>query len=434
MDNCRFFAGGNTADGFVSFFPYVLPTAECNHMYYIKGGPGVGKSNMMKQIGLQMEEKGCYVEYFDCSGDPDSVDGITISAHNRSGENVKIGFIDATAPHSYDPVVPGARDTLVSLGDYLDESALEPYQDEIQGLVNRCSVIYRQSYAYLNATGSVLQAMRQYEWNAGEVRKFVNELFLQNEFHANLSLTTTSPKPVTIPIRHLFAEAYTHKGFISHLDTLPCQKIFLFDLPIGVSANPLLQAILEEMLAQHIEVIALHDPLQPSLLKHLYLPKQQALFKSLFSEDRFLESGISAEEGMRKKSSIFAEEGMRKKSSIFAEEEICKNLNISAEAGMFKESCISAEKVSVHVKHYATNHFIESGLLKSTAISLGEVFDGKVCEQLYKQLTECAIQHLRLAKTAHDELETYYVKNMDFSGWQMKLDSILHTLYNQIDK
>ncbi len=376
MGISRYFAGGNTADGFVSFFPYILPATKCNHMYYIKGGPGVGKSSMMRQIGELMELKGYTVEYFDCSGDPDSIDAITISTTDRNGQNVKIGFIDATAPHSYDPVVPGARDTLISLGDYLDEVALEPYQNEIQGLVNKCSAIYRQCYAYLNAAGSVLRTCQQYEWNDRAVRAFANELLLkyvvqERESQENMSENTLSTTDKMAAPRHLFAEAYTHKGFISHLESLPCVETIAFDVPIGQSADKLLSALLDEMLMRGIEVIALHEPLRPALLAHLYLPKQEILFTS--------------------------SPAYRDKISL---KDLCQpNANVKG------------------------------------SICDAETFDAEAFNaELYEQLIEQAIQQLRHAKAAHDELETYYVKNMDFENWQKKLDDILQEIYNQIGR
>lgn len=380
MGNCRFFAGGNTADGFVSFFPYILPATECDHMYYVKGGPGVGKSSTMKQIGALMEQKGCFVEYFDCSGDPDSVDGITITKKNSGGHNIKIGLIDATAPHSYDPAVPGARDTLVSLGDFLDENALASHKYEIQELANECSAIYRQCYAYLNAAGSVLRTTLQYEWKNGVVRKAVNELLEQSELLPHTSEMVTNDITVQqggTPVRHLFAEAYTYKGFLSHLNTLQCDQTFVLIAPIGQSADFLLQVILDELMLLHVEVIALHEPLRPTLLSHLYLPKQRVLFTS---DSGFTDHSTSTVE-------------------IFTE----------------------SNKLLVH-------DLRQSGLLQPGIVTRGEAFD----EELFQKLTECAIKQLQSAKAAHDELETYYVKNMDFAGWKMKLDTITQAIYNQI--
>ena len=43
----------------------------------------------------------------------------------------------------------------------------------------------------------------------------------------------------------------------------------------------------------------------------------------------------------------------------------------------------------------------------------------------YDELIEYAIHQMKSAKKAHDELETYYVKHMDFDGVAEKLNDIL---------
>ena len=70
----RYFLGGNTASGFVSFYGQFCRGPE-DFLWVIKGGPGCGKSSFMKAIGKAAEQAGLDVEYVLCSGDPDSVDG-----------------------------------------------------------------------------------------------------------------------------------------------------------------------------------------------------------------------------------------------------------------------------------------------------------------------------------------------------------------------
>ena len=121
----RYFAGGNTSQGFCTRFDHILPKEQQKRMCYIKGGPGVGKSSLMKAVGKAAESAGLRVEYFYCSSDPESLDGVAIPEKGAA-------LMDGTAPHVYDPVLPGARDTLVSLGDFLDEKSLRASLEELQ--------------------------------------------------------------------------------------------------------------------------------------------------------------------------------------------------------------------------------------------------------------------------------------------------------------
>ncbi|MCS4455740.1 hypothetical protein JTT01_05220 [Clostridium botulinum] len=46
----HFFAGGNTAEGFYSLFNNIIDINNANRIIYLKGGPGTGKSSLMKSI------------------------------------------------------------------------------------------------------------------------------------------------------------------------------------------------------------------------------------------------------------------------------------------------------------------------------------------------------------------------------------------------
>ena len=76
--NNGYFAAANTRGGFVSFFDKIFSEDECGRTYILKGGPGVGKSTFMKKLAKLSEDKGYTCEYFYCSSDPSSLDGIII--------------------------------------------------------------------------------------------------------------------------------------------------------------------------------------------------------------------------------------------------------------------------------------------------------------------------------------------------------------------
>ena len=51
------FPGGNTSKGFYSFYRYVLSQDDANRILCIKGGPGTGKSQLMKKLLLISAKK-----------------------------------------------------------------------------------------------------------------------------------------------------------------------------------------------------------------------------------------------------------------------------------------------------------------------------------------------------------------------------------------
>lgn len=88
----QYFLGANSAEGFVSLYDELIDESQASAVYILKGGPGCGKSTLMKKVGEEMEKGGYYVEYILCSGDPDSLDGILIPEK-------AVAIMDGTAPH-----------------------------------------------------------------------------------------------------------------------------------------------------------------------------------------------------------------------------------------------------------------------------------------------------------------------------------------------
>ena len=88
----HFFLGANSGQGFQNLFPRFCKPEDHYDLIVLKGGPGVGKSTMMRRIGKAMEDRGEDVEYLYCSGDPNSLDGVHIP-------RVGAAIVDGTSPH-----------------------------------------------------------------------------------------------------------------------------------------------------------------------------------------------------------------------------------------------------------------------------------------------------------------------------------------------
>ena len=137
-----YFAAMNTADGFKSFFPEIF--GSLSRLFIIKGGPGTGKSRLMREFSARAKEKGYASEEFLCSSDPTSLDGVIVP-------ELSIGMIDGTAPHTYDPSIPGAKENLVDLGQFWDSGALKESVSEIGEINQSKSRLYGSVYSYMNA-------------------------------------------------------------------------------------------------------------------------------------------------------------------------------------------------------------------------------------------------------------------------------------------
>ena len=87
----RYFLGNNTGYGFKSNYENELKNKR--RVILLKGGPGTGKSSMLKRIAAEAKGKGLDFELWYCSGDPDSLDGVYIKEKDTA-------VVDATAPHA----------------------------------------------------------------------------------------------------------------------------------------------------------------------------------------------------------------------------------------------------------------------------------------------------------------------------------------------
>ncbi|MBR7161459.1 MAG: hypothetical protein IKD07_03500 [Clostridia bacterium] len=144
----KYFAAANTEAGFFSLFDEVFSPERLRHIYILKGGPGTGKSTLMKKIGSAAEERGYDVEYVYCASDPNSLDGVVISS-------LSVAVLDGTAPHVTDPVYPGVSEHIVNLEEAFDCKALEEKRDDIQALIRAKKEAYRTAYRFLCAAGSL---------------------------------------------------------------------------------------------------------------------------------------------------------------------------------------------------------------------------------------------------------------------------------------
>ena len=91
LPHIRYFLGANSPSGFYSLYDQLISPEEARAVYILKGGPGCGKSTLMRRVAAQAEEAGLDTEYILCSGDPDSLDAVVLPAKG-------VAIVDGTAP------------------------------------------------------------------------------------------------------------------------------------------------------------------------------------------------------------------------------------------------------------------------------------------------------------------------------------------------
>jgi hypothetical protein len=156
-----YFAAANSYRGFISYFDKIFPVAEFDRMFILKGGPGTGKSSLMRSISGKLKVDGFDIEHILCSSDPDSLDGVIAKKDEK-----KIAVIDGTSPHERDAIFPGAVDEIVNLGSNWDERWLRGKRSEIISLNEKKKSAYKTAYNYLRVAGECSSLIRQTEEGA----------------------------------------------------------------------------------------------------------------------------------------------------------------------------------------------------------------------------------------------------------------------------
>lgn len=133
----NYYAGGNTARGFYSLYESNIEGLD--RVFILKGGPGTGKSSLIKKVGKEWNEKGYDIEWLHCSSDTNSVDGLII-------RELGVGIVDGTAPHVIEPKAPGAIEEYINLGEAWNSNFLKGHRAEIGELAQNKKEAYHAAY------------------------------------------------------------------------------------------------------------------------------------------------------------------------------------------------------------------------------------------------------------------------------------------------
>ena len=267
----RYFPGGNTARGFVNKFGGIVPPwSESHYSYIIKGGPGVGKSTLMRRVSKKGREMGYMTEEFHCSGDPESLDAVRIPGK-------RVVLLDGTSPHSIDPKVPGAGQEIINLGCFRNKRELRTLHPDIEKLFAENSRSYSIAYSFLAAAGELRK-------NAVEaLRPLIDQKLAESCIGDFLS--SHEEPAFTLP-RKLFMTAITHKGVVDLSRSAPQNGL---NIAVGRDIGYIILEIAEKLCRTRKREIFC-DPLLPEYPERIHLPEQKLSFVLSSDEDADLET------------------------------------------------------------------------------------------------------------------------------------------------
>ncbi|ACB84839.1 hypothetical protein [Natranaerobius thermophilus] len=263
-----YFAGGNTSQGFYSLFDYILENPD--RIYIFKGGPGTGKSTLMKNLAKKFTERAYAVEQIYCASDSNSLDGIMLPKKNKA-------VIDGTFPHVIDPRSPGAVEEIIDLGKNLNKSNLKINKKTIKSIQNQVKKLFSVSYNYLkqaNTTRSRLKTIYGFKLS----NKFLHELesFIVSSLNSHRNKLSDPYVHNNLPgkSRYLFASALTPQGYINFLPNILANASHLIAVNDDYypETDLLFKNVLKELQKQNHRITVFLCGLNPEQIDCIYLP------------------------------------------------------------------------------------------------------------------------------------------------------------------
>lgn len=277
----KMFPGANTSQGFFSFYDHII-APNCTRIIVIKGGPGVGKSSMMKAIGLAMQEKGFDIEHHCCSSDNGSIDGVVIPA-------IGVALMDGTAPHIVDPKNPGAVDEIIHLGDNWNEAKLRAVKDDILQCNRRVGRLFKMAYSHIKEAKVAHDEWESYiteSMSWGEVNRVSIQL-------REKIFTGVAPDyGRQAKIRRLFANAVTPQGLVNYVHTLLAEYDHIYSVAgePGTGKSTILEAVAKTAYEKGLDTEVFHCTLDPQKIDLVLIP---ALGKAVISGSELLKVDLA---------------------------------------------------------------------------------------------------------------------------------------------
>lgn len=250
----------NTAKGFRNYFTSNLN--GLSRVFILKGGPGNGKSTLMKKVGEYFANKGFKIEYIHCSSDFNSLDGVIIP-------ELSAAIVDGTNPHVIEPDIPVLNGEYVDLLKAFDVKKLRPYKEELRERFEKMRNCYDQAYERFH------QALKIHdEWEKIYILhmnyRAANELTQRVIKQLFSEVTNTGNHTV----RHRFFGGSTCDGpkdYVKDLIKDLSVRYFIKGRP-GSGKSTMLKKILAHAMELDLEVQVYHCGFDPDSLDMLLFP------------------------------------------------------------------------------------------------------------------------------------------------------------------
>lgn len=277
---------------------------------------------------------------------------------------IEAALIDGTSPHIIDPRHPGAVDEIINLGDYWDEKGIRRGKNEIIELNREISRNFNRAYRYLKAAKEIYDDLEIIN-SEGLMKGKANKIAAEL-LDEIFSGYRTADKPGSL--RKLFASAITPEGFQNFLPSLLESGLQIFAITGGVGSGKatLLNKVLTAALEKGFNCEGYYCAFDPYKLEHLIIPEIGVAFTTSVEPHTYPKD--------------------------------------QAERTIDMNQCISPNILAKY----------------------GELIDSEL--KIIEEFFGIAIKLIAKAKRLHDQMEEYYIPNMNFAAINELRQRILERL------
>lgn len=297
----KMFLAANTPFGFKSFFPEAL---KGKYVYVIKGGSGVGKSTLMRNViaGTGMDEN---IVAVPCSSDVTSLDVVLLNDRN-------IALIDGTNPHMYDPVSYGINGEIIDLGKYISKPRLIGSENIINAKTRQKSVLYSIMYSHLTRARQCMDNIAlmygDYVKDYSDLMREIIETYVDGAQEADCKL-------------NCYGEVFTENGYESDKEAVCNRAVVKVTAPYIALACDVIDGIAAYMDAQGIKHEKHYSSIYSDKLLSVALKNTIITAADLSSDYEYSLEGYIDNEGLRRYLLHIVEERSAYSSAIARAEE-----------------------------------------------------------------------------------------------------------------
>lgn len=289
---------------------------------------------------------------------------------------IRVAMLDGTAPHVVDPKNPGIVDEIIHLGDYWNEKKMRVSKEDVLQLNAKVGRLFGLAYNNLREAKVAYDEWESYineSMDVSKVRKSINEISAE-------IFTQVIPQYDKMPrVRKLFATAITPTGPINHLDTIlqGTEKLYILKGDPGSGVCDLISTVSSTATSNGLDTEVYHCSLNPDRLDSVIIPELKVAV-------------INGSEPLD-----------------------------------FNPNSINSLTI---IKNIDLNQFVKNNVLN---IYKEEMLSAK--DRFWSGFNR-AVQFINRAKTTHDEMENYYIPNMDFDAINVKRAEILQRILHYAEE